>query len=69
MEPREHVGRRISALRAGLHAAAERFDELLVEAQERAPDLAGQIEEAKGDVETALRREERLRNHSDKGGA
>lgn len=60
------VGRRISALRAGLHAAAESFEELTVEAQDGAlssHDLAGRLEEAKGDVEIALKREMRMREH------
>ena len=70
MEARDReVGRRISALRAGLHAAAERFDELLLDAQEQAPSLAGRIEEARADVETALNRERRMRDHDHEGGS
>jgi hypothetical protein len=59
------VGRRVSALRSGLHGATERFEQLIVELVEIAPDLVEQAEEAKADIGTALDREMRMREQGD----
>lgn len=57
-------GRRVSALRSGLVAARESFDELIAELQDAPPHLAQKAQEARDDAQTALNRDLRIEKGS-----